>query len=102
MVEGMKDVVWTDRLVKEITENNKTTKEIKCDSLNMVRLANGGNYKSRLKFLNRKYHFVKECMKHNDIYVTHVPGANIRADCLTKALSGLKLYKNIKDIIETD
>ena len=102
MVEGMKDVVWTDKLMKEITGNNKTTKEIKCDNLNMVRLANSGNYKSRLKLLNGKYHFVKECMRDNDIYVTHVPGPNMKADCLTKALSGLKLYKNIKDIIETD
>ena len=33
----------------------------------MGRLANGGNYKSRSKLLNRKYHFVKECMKDNDI-----------------------------------
>ena len=86
----------------EITGNNKTAKEIKCDSLNVVRLANDGNYESRSKLLNRKYHFVKECMKDNDIYVTHVPGANMRADCLTKALSGPKLYKNINEIIETD
>lgn len=102
MVEGMKDIVWIDRLLREITGCNKTTKEMKCDSLNVVRLANVGNYKSKSKLLNRKYHFVKECMKDNDIYVTHIPDADMRADCLTKALSGPKLHKNVKEIIETD
>lgn len=98
----MKDVMWTDRLLRKITGNNKTTKEMKCDSLNVVRLANGGKCKSRSKLLNRKYHFVKECMKDNHIYVTHVPGADMRADYLTKVLSRPKLYRNVKEIIETD
>ena len=41
-------------------------------------------------------------MKDNNIFVTDVPGVDIRADCLIKALSGPKLYKNVKEIIETD
>ena len=41
--------MWTDRLLREIRRNNKTTKEMKCDNLNVVKLANSGNYKSRSK-----------------------------------------------------
>lgn len=100
MLEGMKDVIWLDRLLREITGENKITKEIKSDSLNVVKLANGGNYKSRSKLLNRKFHFIREGMKENNILITHVASVDMRADCLTKALSGPKLYKNVKEIMD--
>ena len=49
-----------------------------------MKLANGGNYKSRSKLLNKKYHFDKESMKDNNIFVTHAPSVDMRADCLSE------------------
>ena len=63
MTEAVKEVVWFDGLLKDIGMGDKRTRKIRCDSLNAVKLANGGNYKTQSKLLNRKSYFIRETMK---------------------------------------
>lgn len=96
MLEGLKEVIWTSRLLNEIDMSGKFSRELRCDNLNAVRLANGGNFKTKSKVLNRKCHFIREAVKEERINVKHVPNEEMTADCLTKPLSGPALLNNAK------
>lgn len=95
-LEGLKEVIWTSRLLNEIDMSGKFSRELRCDNLNAVRLANGGNFKTKSKVLNRKCHFIREAVKKERIHVKHVPNEEMTADCLTKPLSGPALLNNAK------
>ena len=60
----------------EIGMCDDTYKKLKCDNLNAVKLANGSNFKTRTKLLNRKCHYcriiIKENVKDYSIKVMHV------------------------------
>ena len=77
---------------------DNTYKELKCDNLNVVKLANGGNFKTRTKLLNRKCHFKKNA-KDYSIKVMHVAKERMLADCVTKAFSGPTLLNIVKNFI---
>lgn len=63
MIEGLKKVIWSKRLLEEIELSKGTKIEIRCDNLNAVRLANGGSFKTKSQMLNRKYHHIREDVK---------------------------------------
>lgn len=75
-------------------------KEIRCDNLNVVKLANGGNFKTKSKMLNRRCDYIRELMKKHEIKVIHVPSGEMTADCLTKPLSGPTLLKNLEKFMK--
>lgn len=96
MLEGLKEVIWSRRLLEEIELSREAKIEIRCDNLNAVRLANGGSFKIKSKMLNRKCHYIREDVKKENIKVKHVSHEIMTADCLTKPLTGPNLLKNIK------
>ncbi|XP_043263425.1 secreted RxLR effector protein 161-like [Colletes gigas] len=102
MIEGVKEVIWTDRLLNVIGLGKELRKEVRCNSLNAVKLANGGNFKTKSKLLNRKCYFIKEAVKRDNMQVLHVPSDRMKADCLTKALSGPNLLKNVKGFMDVN
>jgi len=87
ILEGIKEVIWTSRLLQEIGVSIRVSKELKCDNLNAVRLSNGGNFKTKSKLMNRKCCFIKEAVKEEDITVVHVSSKDMKADCFTKPLN---------------
>lgn len=96
MTEAVKEVVWFNGLLKDIGMGDKLTRKIRCDSLNAVKLANGGNYKTKSKLLNRKCYFIRDATKQEDLQISHVSNERMTADCLTKPVSGKSLLKNVK------
>ena len=74
-------------------------KQLKCDNLNAVKLANGGNFKTKTKLLNRKCYFIRETVYNYSVRVTHVPKESMDVDCMTKALSGPALLKNVNNFM---
>jgi len=100
MLEGMKEMIWTSRLLREIEWSEEMTKELRCDNLNAVRLANGGNFKTKSKLMNRKCHFIQEAVGEERIHVNHVSSSEMTADCLTKPLSGPTLLKNVRKFMK--
>jgi len=49
-----------------------------------IKLFKTGNYKSRTKNIDVKYHFVREKIDNNIINVNHISSHKIIADILTK------------------
>ena len=67
--------------------------------MNAVKLANGGNFKTKTKLLNRKCYFIRETVYNYSVRVTHVPKESMDADCTTKALNGPALLKNVNNFM---
>jgi len=99
MLEGLKEIVWSSKLIQEIESTEETSRELYCDNLNAVKLANGGNFKTKSKLMNRKCHYIRETVKEG-IVIKHVP-SNMAADCLTKPLGASTLSKHVKQIMNT-
>lgn len=76
-------------------------RELRCDNLNAVRLANGGNFKTKSKLLNRKCHY-REIVREENVIVKHVANEKMTADCLTKPLSGPMLLKHVRKFMNVD
>ena len=64
ILDGTKELIWMSEILAELGRCDDTYRELKCDNLNAVKLANGGNSKTRTKLLNRKCHFIKENVKN--------------------------------------
>ena len=101
MLGGVNELTWTAKLLQKIGLSNEIQCELRCDNLNAVRLANGGNFKTKSKLMNRRCHYIRETVKEQNILVRHEPKDNMRADCLTKSLSGPTLLKNVKRFMST-
>lgn len=100
MVEGVKEVVWCANLLEEIEFQKVDMKRLKCDNLNCVKLANGGNFKTKTKLLNRKSYYVRETVREQSIDVMHIPNSAMSADCLTKPVSRANLLKNVQNFMK--
>jgi len=71
--------------------------------LNAVRLANGNNFKTKSKLMNRKCCYIRETMQIENItckHVKHVSNNDIIADCFTEPLSGPTLLKQIRKFMD--
>ncbi|XP_039313001.1 secreted RxLR effector protein 161-like [Solenopsis invicta] len=101
MLEGLKEIIWTSRLLYEMGYTEEVKRELNCDNLNAVRLANGGSFKTKSKLMNRRCYYIQEAVRKENIIVKHVSNENMTADCLTKPLGAPTLSKHIKKIINT-
>jgi len=101
MLEGLKEIVWSSKLIQEIGYAEEISGELCCDNLNAVKLANGGNFKTKSKLMNRKCHYIRETVKEEGIAVKHIPSDDMTADYLTKPLGAPTLSKHVKQIIST-
>lgn len=79
--------------------SKETNKKLRCDNLNAVKLANGGNFKTKSKLMNKKFYYIREAVRNENVIVKHVPSENMTADCLTKPLGVSILSKYIKNIM---
>ena len=57
VMEGLKEISWMSDLLNEIAMSREY-KQLKCDNLNAVKLANSENFKTKTKLVNRKCHFI--------------------------------------------
>lgn len=102
MLEGVKEITWTNNLLEEIDSTKDRILILKCDNMNAVKLGNGGNFKTKSKLLNRKCCYIRETANKENIKIVHVPNGEMTADCLTKPLSGPGLMKNINKFMDTE
>jgi len=102
IIDGTKEVVWTYNLLNEIGKGQGIKRIIRCDNLNVVKLANGGNFKAKSKLMNRRCYYLKECVSGENLEVVHVSGDKMIADGLTKSLSRPALMKNISYFLKIE
>jgi len=96
--EAAKQAIWLQDLLSEITRNSSEKVTIFIDNKSAIALTKNPVFHGRSKHINRRYHFIRECVENDQIEVTHVPGEEQKADILTKALGRIK-FKEMRNLI---
>lgn len=68
------------------------------DGLNCVTTLNSGSFQSDSRHLWLRYHSIHEAIAKSKIEVMHIPGTEMLADALTKALRGVKLGEFVQEV----
>ncbi|OQE28453.1 hypothetical protein PENSTE_c003G04978 [Penicillium steckii] len=77
--------------------NDDQPVEIRTDSRSAEITANGTGYAKPTKWIDRRYHFVRDVVKQEKVIFTRIPTADNVADGLTKALNHICLvYETAK------
>nr|GFD06801.1 zinc finger, CCHC-type [Tanacetum cinerariifolium] len=71
------------------------------DNQSAIALMKNPVFHGRSKHIDTKYHFIRECVKRDQIYVEHVSGDLQKADILTKALPRVK-FTEMRRLIGTE
>lgn len=98
MVDGVKDVIWMNELLKEIGENTGTV-EIYNDNTSAIKLMKNPENHRRSKHVEVKYHFIRGQQKEKKIEVKHIETENKPADILTNHLSEEKIERCMNNAI---
>ena len=96
---GKVQIDWLHDLTSEIGIASKDiTRHILNDGLNCVTTLNSGNSQSDSRHLQLRYHSIHEAIAKGEVEIKHVPGTEMLADALTKALGGVKLSEFAEEI----
>ena len=96
--EGAKQAIWLQELLEEVTEIGSKPVELRLDNKSAIALTKNPVFHGRSKHIHKRYHFIRECVENNQVDVQHVPGAEQKADVLTKALGRIK-FKEMRDLV---
>ena len=96
--EAAKQAIWLQDLLSEITGNESEKVTIFIDNKSAIALTRNPVFLGRSKHINRRYHFIRECVENEQVEVTHVPSEKQKADILTKALGRIK-FKDMRSLI---
>ena len=72
--------------------------KIHCDSMSAICLAKNQVYHARKKYINVKYHFVRDVLENGDIKVKKIHTKDNPADMLTKVIPGVK-FNHCKNLL---
>ncbi|PKU87110.1 Retrovirus-related Pol polyprotein from transposon TNT 1-94 [Dendrobium catenatum] len=81
------EVIWLRRLLEElnIPQNKPTT--VYCDNTSAIALANNPVFHARTKHIEVDCHFIRDCIRNNQIAVHHICTTDQIADVFTKPLT---------------
>nr|GEU53607.1 ribonuclease H-like domain, reverse transcriptase, RNA-dependent DNA polymerase [Tanacetum cinerariifolium] len=82
--------LWLKRLLSKLTHSKEDKVTIKVDNKFAIALMKNLVFHERSKHIDTKYHFIKECIKREDIQFEFVNGEYQKVDILTKALPKIK------------
>ncbi|GJX46767.1 hypothetical protein Tco_0271957 [Tanacetum coccineum] len=82
--------LWLKRLLSKLTHSQKEKVTIQVDNKSAIALMKNPVFHGRSKHIDKKYHFIRECVEREDIQVEFVSGEYQKADILTKALPKIK------------
>nr|GFA66953.1 ribonuclease H-like domain, reverse transcriptase, RNA-dependent DNA polymerase [Tanacetum cinerariifolium] len=89
---AMTQALWLKRLLSKLTHSQEEKITIQVDNKFAIALMKNPVFHERSKHIDTKYHFIRECVKREDIQVKFVNGEyqKAKADILTKALLKIK------------
>ena len=70
--------------------------KINCDNQGAIELAKDNKFHSRTKHIDLRYHFIREAVEDNKVYLSYIPTDDNVSDLLTKALARPK-YQGLVD-----
>ena len=96
--EAAKKAIWLQELLGEAIGKASTRVIIKVDNRSAIALTKNPVFHGRSKHIHRRFHFIRECVKNEQIEVEHIPGSEQNADILTKSLGRVR-FKEMRDLI---
>jgi hypothetical protein len=81
-----KEVLWLRSLSQELGFTQLAPTPIYCDNQGTVACTHDPQHHSRMKHINIRYHFIRDCVQKKLIDVMYIPGIENVADILTKPL----------------
>lgn len=85
--KGIMEVLWIDKLLKEIGFPLKCPAKLKCDNQAAIRISENPVQHDRTKHVEVDRHFIKEKLEARIVEVPFVRSEDQLADILTKAVS---------------
>ncbi|KAK9063254.1 hypothetical protein SSX86_017124 [Deinandra increscens subsp. villosa] len=90
--------LWLSGLLKEITKEEQGPVLLKVDNKSAISLMKNPVFHGRSKHIALRYHFIRECIEHNQVLVDFVSSNQQKADVLTKALARIK-FEEMRQLI---
>jgi hypothetical protein len=84
--EASRELVWMRNLLAELDCTQREPSKLLCDNTAAVILSGDQAFHDRVKHLDVRYHWIRECVENGDITVTQIASSDNVADVLTKAL----------------
>ena len=96
--EAAKQAIWLQDLLSEVTGKEQERTTILVDNKSAISLAKNPVFHRRSKHIQKRFHFIRECVEKDQIEVEFVRGEDQCADILTKALAKIKFNDMKKKI----
>lgn len=85
--------IWLQDLLHEVTGWEQESVKLLVDNQSAIALTKNPVFHGRSKHIQKKYHFIRECVENEQIKVEFVSGEEQKADILTKPLARIKFVK---------
>ncbi|GJS60500.1 zinc finger, CCHC-type containing protein [Tanacetum coccineum] len=93
--------LWLRNMVSFLTGEEAQRVQLLVDNQSAIALMKNPVFHGRSKHIDTKYHFIRECVERDQVYVEHVSGDLQKADILTKALPRVK-FAEMRRLIGTE
>jgi len=81
-----KEVLWLRLLAQELDFAQDHPTPMYCDNQGTVACTHDPQHHSRMKHIDIRYHFIRDCVQKKTIDVIHIAGTENVADLFTKPL----------------
>jgi hypothetical protein len=81
-----RQIIWLRSLFKELGFPQPEATLLYCDNLGTVSCTHDPHSHSRMKHIDIRAHFIRDCVNHGVVDVQHIPGIENPSDLLTKPL----------------
>jgi hypothetical protein len=85
--------IWMARLLGELLGREPEVVELKVDSKSALTLARNPVFHERSKYIDLRYHFIRNCLAEGTVSATYINTVDQLADILTKALGRVKFQE---------
>jgi hypothetical protein len=81
-----KQVLWLRSITQELGFTQKAPTPLYCDNQGTIACTHDPQHHSKMKHIDIRYHFIRDCVSKKLIDVLYIPGVQNVADLLTKPL----------------
>ena len=96
--EAAKQAIWLQDLLGEVIGQASSKVVVKVDNKYAIALTKNPVFHGRSKHIDKRFHFIRECVEEELVAVNHVAGKEQKADILTKALEMIK-FKEMRTFV---
>jgi hypothetical protein len=91
-----KELIWLRTFLGELTTPFSGPITLHCDNQGAIALSKDNKFHARTKHIDIRYHFIREAVENNQVFMHYVPTDENVADIFTKPLAKPKFEKFVK------